>query len=1794
MAARLYPGVKSLQLVLDTPTEVRDGTTDIRDDLISVKVWYSSSSTFNPDNNQGTLVYNGSGLSIPITGLTPNATYYVRYAFISAIDPTVYTISAPLTQTVYGDSTTVYGYLTNDPTPITTATDGTGGDFASATGIFKVYTGTQDVTGVGVTYAIKANSAYQITGATINATTGAYSCTGLTATSGNVTFTATYGGVVLEEVWNVYKAQAGQTAPLIQLSATSNQFPYKDQYATTSDSSQIVVTARLANLTGTPTFTATGYTRAGLPLSTNPNVPFTQNNNVITITSADADLKGVALGSIRVIATLAGISDTFTIYRTNDGSEQITVESSNEAHLIPANTNGTTVAANYIGSGTILKVREGSKYLTVDNVSPFSNGTWRVVAIDSVGITCDTSPSIGTNYIEYDTHSAMTADVATINYTIRVISTTGVTTDIITTQSFAKSKQGTEGATARAVDIRADYQAFITPINTNTPVPTVINLTAVQSNFVNPTYTWLINDAAFTSDVATATGNTLVLKSFPASGVKTVKVTAAEGIYSVYDTFSVYSLKEGSDSISIGLANENQTISCDSTGTPIAGQFPITTTLYVALGSKILSSTTSPVVTFAKVSYTGGDASTYSIDANGNISITSINQQFAEATFSATVNGVTLTKTLSLNKSIDGASAPVVVLTSTGQVFAAAKNTGVISPTSVTLNTAVFNLGTSPTYVWKVSTDSGSTFTTQSVPNTATSFTLPSFTTGTKTVRVEVTGAGKTVYDQITIYALKEGDDSLSGGLINENQTISCDSAGAVIGGQFPLSSQLVVVRGTTILTNADGVTWSKVSETNMTSTIVSTTGVISVTAISPTTSITSASATYRATIGTTTIDKVFTLNKSTNGKAGDNATAYWLTVSAAAIKKNTANVFDPTSITATAYSSVGTAVPAVYSGRFKIYESGSATASYTSAVDESTKTYTPSANATSVKIELYLAGGVTSKIDEQLVPIVVDGSSAVTAFLSNDSVTLNADSAGTVTSFVGAATTMYVFIGSVDDSANWRYSTTKSNVTCTEASDSRIQTISSITGSTGYVDITASRTGYTSITKRFSISKVSNGALGPTGGTGPTGTPGTSGTRTAILDMYKWAKDKPTSLFPSGTSTYTWSNGQFTAPATTNDWYLIPPTAVAGQTLWVARTVYADTGSSLTSTVTWTATSAFATGSAGGDGVNGTRTAYLEVYIWSQNTPTTFPSGNSTYTWSNGQFTAPTTANGWSLLPGASSPGFKLWGCSVSYADTLTTTTSVVPWTTSTAYVVGAAGETGPTGAPGATGTPGTTPNKYATVELYQWSTAATIGVPSGTSTFTWATAINSAYNGGNSWNTSVPTNPGTSGIKLWVATKQVTDIATATTTTVDWSTGYSTYVAGQNGQTVIGTQAARPEVYQWALSTPTISGSSDYTWSNGAYNAPAGWSKAATTSPTTGFSLYRAIASITDSATATTTTINWGTASIVISGYAGANGATGSPGAPGATGATGPSGTPGTPGGKGDPGNPGASAITMYARIANNPVAVSANVTVTGKNYPSVAQGTNAWGSAFGVTWYATDPAPTSNNSLYVSDGIYDGTTNTVWTTPYIASLKVGALSAITTNTGNLTVSDYIKANTAAISGTTMAAGTSGGILFNTGLFAFGNTSTNITFNGSQMTLNGNVVATGNLNANSVTNTTAAYTAGIVSATDSVNWTTAQSVTITTTGGTVFISSGGAETQGTWGDESGFNGSFPQVRIAVGTSTLIEGRSATLAYSTTPAAGTYTIKLEFRDDLTGFYGSMQYNSRLSNRSLFVMELKR
>jgi hypothetical protein len=261
-----------------------------------------------------------------------------------------------------------------------------------------------------------------------------------------------------------------------------------------------------------------------------------------------------------------------------------------------------------------------------------------------------------------------------------------------------------------------------------------------------------------------------------------------------------------------------------------------------------------------------------------------------------------------------------------------------------------------------------------------------------------------------------------------------------------------------------------------------------------------------------------------------------------------------------------------------------------------------------------------------------------------------------------------------------------------------------------------------------------------------------------------------------------------------------------------------------------------------------------------------------------------------------------------------------------------------------------------------------------------------------------------------------------------------------GSTGST--GNKTGRAVVYQWAITIPAgPTGTSTYTWSNGDITpVPSGWSTSITAAPSSGFTLWAASVNLIATDASTTSTINWVTASILSAGYAGVTGPTGT---------TGPT------------GNTGAQARLMYARIPNNPTPIAGTVTVSGDNKPTSGQSSAVWGAAFAVTWYDSDPNPSSNDSLYQSDGIYNGT-NTVWTAPYISALKVGTLSAITVNTGALTVQNTLTVSTTGNiqggqtdynTGTGFFLGYSGGAY----KFSIGSSSASLLWNGSSLSLTG-----------------------------------------------------------------------------------------------------------------------------------------
>ena len=453
--------------------------------------------------------------------------------------------------------------------------------------------------------------------------------------------------------------------------------------------------------------------------------------------------------------------------------------------------------------------------------------------------------------------------------------------------------------------------------------------------------------------------------------------------------------------------------------------------------------------------------------------------------------------------------------------------------------------------------------------------------------------------------------------------------------------------------------------------------------------------------------------------------------------------------------------------------------------------------------------------------------------------------------------------------------------------------------------------------------------------------------------------------------------------------------------------------------------------------------TTIASIYKWTSGSAPARPTTTSTYTWATGSYSAP---SGWSTTPTTdTTSGDVQWAIFIPISANTNITTSTLDWTNTSYPIVQFSSN----------GTPGASANQNAIVYLYQWANS-TPGNPNSTSTFTWSTGVNSSYTGSNGWLTYIPTNPGTPNTYLWQASKSISDVPTATTTTVNWSSGFLVSSISQNGATgspgatgATGNKSATASVYQWALSTPSISGSSTYTWSSSSFTPnPSGWSKTITSAPSSGYYLYTATVSFSDSGTATTTTINWTLSSIVVSGYASINGTNGTN---------------------------GASSRICYTRIPGSPSPISGNITTTGSStFPTATQSNTTWGLNY--AWYATDPNPSSTDSLFQANGIYDPSTgNTVWNTPYLSSLKVGELSAITVNAGQLTVSSpstgsgFIKAGTANLSGTSMSG--YGGILNQNGTFAFGNSTTNIAFDGSSIYLNGSVVATSNIQSNAVT---------------------------------------------------------------------------------------------------------------------------
>ena len=104
-------------------------------------------------------------------------------------------------------------------------------------------------------------------------------------------------------------------------------------------------------------------------------------------------------------------------------------------------------------------------------------------------------------------------------------------------------------------------------------------------------------------------------------------------------------------------------------------------------------------------------------------------------------------------------------------------------------------------------------------------------------------------------------------------------------------------------------------------------------------------------------------------------------------------------------------------------------------------------------------------------------GAPAVYAILDNDSVTVPTKMDGSGGVYLRATTKMLIYIGTKDDTSKW---TIKANISPNSGIVGKLvgatYTITSMVADDGYVELVASKEGYASISKRFSISKSKQG----------------------------------------------------------------------------------------------------------------------------------------------------------------------------------------------------------------------------------------------------------------------------------------------------------------------------------------------------------------------------------------------------------------------------------------------------------------------------------------------------------------------------------------------------------------------------------------------------------------------------------------------------------------------------------------------------------------------------------------------
>ena len=783
-----------------------------------------------------------------------------------------------------------------------------------------------------------------------------------------------------------------------------------------SSPESIKFTATLKNITGSPTFEVI-----------NGTAQLTVAGPVATVNFAT-----MATETITVRASLEFNGQTFsdesTIAKLYAGTDGITALLTNETDTIPADADGTPL--NFTGAETEMIIYEGAVNKTAD---------WTFTKTDSVGFTT----TILGNKV---TATGMLFDVG---YADIKAQRTGA--DPVTKRfSLSKSKAGRDGSGANAFNVILSTTSQIFAIaKDGTNSPGSITFSALLQNITGtPIFT-----------VSDGTGNLVVLANIATldfldmtSDTLTVKVEVTDDTTSVVyeDYATVVKLREGSDAVVAFLSNESASLQADADGliTDFTGA---STDMFVFVGTE----DTTALWTYLKED----SADIVSTLVNNMLEVTALTGDSGYVDITASRAGFpSVTKRFTLVRTKDGRDGSIkgLIIGADSQIFAVSK-VGVASPSVITITARLSGLTGTPTFEL---TDGTALLAPSG--NTAT-LNYSDMSTDTITVKASLTDEGITYDDSITLAKIRDGSDSITALLTNETVTLPSDSLG-VVSSYTGASTKMVVYIGI-LDTTAQWVFTKADSEGLVTNILGNTVTVSSLDVDQAYSDITAAR------VGFPSVTKRFSISKVKAGSDGSSVSLI-LNSDAQVFVVDKDNNSSLPEITFEALLNNMTGVPL-----FEI-EAGDATISPVAGQpNKATIAYTSMTTETvTVKVSVFFEG-ITYE-DKETIAKIYNGSDAVNAILTNENVTLSANSSGVVSSYAGASTQMKVYEGSDDKTAEWTITRADSAGVVSSISVNTI-TVTALTADVAYVDITASKGGFSSITKRMSLTRSKAGADG-------------------------------------------------------------------------------------------------------------------------------------------------------------------------------------------------------------------------------------------------------------------------------------------------------------------------------------------------------------------------------------------------------------------------------------------------------------------------------------------------------------------------------------------------------------------------------------------------------------------------------------------------------------------------------------------------------------------------------------------